>query len=317
MNGDYASVLNDHEAVFVWTVKPDLIVTHAAGKALAKLELTPEQLINKRLLDIEFMAQQEQRHNRALAGEPQLYEVEFRGRWYHVCLEPVDGGVQGLAVDVTHRVRNEQQVKLLSRKTGEDGIRVLTRVLELASEETVSHMRRVGAYSKVLALRMGWSEETADQLRLAAAVHDVGKIGVPDGILHRPGKLSVAEFEVVKIHAADGGDMLAKESDSLLYQLAAAIARHHHERWDGSGYPDGLAGTDIPESARIAAVADVFDALVTPRHYRVRRFTFDEVLGMMSEGQGKHFCPMTVDALFASLPGLIVIRDAEQDHPAE
>ena len=142
-------------------------------------------------------------------------------------------------------------------------------------------------------------------------MHDIGKIGVADGILFKPGALSAAEFDVVKEHAEQGYRILAKSEHPLL-QLAATIARTHHERWDGSGYPQGLSGTSIPIEGRISAVADVFDAVVSRRVYKPA-YPLDQALEIFRSGRETLFDPEVVDAFFENLDSVADIREQYAD----
>lgn len=159
---------------------------------------------------------------------------------------------------------------------------------EHRDEETGSHIRRIARYAATLAAASGWSDDEVDILRLAAPMHDVGKIGVPDQILLKDGKLTSDEFTTMKQHTEMGAAILAG-SDIPLIQMAHDVALCHHERWDGSGYPRGLSGEEIPESARIVALADVYDALLTDRVYRPA-FSEEEAWNMIIEDNG-HFDP--------------------------
>ena len=147
-------------------------------------------------------------------------------------------------------------------------------------EETGEHIKRLGLYSVAMAEALGWDQERIDYIRVAAPMHDVGKIGIPDKILQKPGKLATDEFEIIKGHPKIGGDILGGTSIPLL-QMATEIALYHHEKWDGSGYPHGLSGGDIPETARIVSVADVYDALSHDRVYR-KAYSEPEVLSIMA-----------------------------------
>jgi putative two-component system response regulator len=146
---------------------------------------------------------------------------------------------------------------------------------------------------------------------MAAPMHDVGKIGIPDAVLRKPGKLTDEEFEIMKTHAILGAEMLAG-SESDVMQLAQEIALSHHERWDGRGYPHGLAGTAIPESARILAIVDVYDALSHDRVYRAA-FSEPEVLSMMLEGNGTQFDPHLLECFLSVLPEIRTLSDAHPD----
>ena len=165
--------------------------------------------------------------------------------------------------------------------------------------------------SAVLAEVVGFTRLTADDVRLATALHDVGKIGVPDGVLLKPGTLSTEEHSTMQRHAQIGYRLLAG-SQSELVGAAADIALSHHEWWDGGGYPRGLRGTEIPEEARIAAITDVFDALTSDRAYRPA-VGFDEALGVMTELRGRQFEPRLLDAFLDSMDAIVSIRDAYPD----
>lgn len=169
-------------------------------------------------------------------------------------------------------------------------------------EETGAHIHRVGRGAQIVAGKLGWPADRVASIKLAAAMHDIGKIGVPDAILLKPGSLTDAEFELVKRHTEMGASMLSGSSNPLL-QMAEEIARSHHERWDGGGYPDGLSGEEIPESARIVAVIDVFDALTSDRPYRPA-FELEEALEIMKEERGSQFDPRVFDAFLAELPSI-------------
>jgi len=169
-------------------------------------------------------------------------------------------------------------------------------------DETGAHIRRLGLYAEVMSGSMGRSAEYAEMMRLAAPMHDVGKIGVPDAILLKPGKLSEDEFETMKSHTTIGGGIL-DGSEVPLVNLSRDIALRHHEKWDGSGYPGGLSGEDIPEAARMVAVLDVYDALVNERVYRPA-LSDPEALDILAKGKGSHFAPDVLDAFMKTLPEL-------------
>lgn len=159
--------------------------------------------------------------------------------------------------------------------------------------ETGSHIRRLGLYSEIIATHLGWEQELIDAIRVAAPMHDIGKIGIPDYILKKPGKLTEAEFDIMKTHAEIGARILSN-SKSKLIQMAREIALGHHEKWDGSGYPYGLKGTEIDISARIVAIVDVFDALIHKRVYK-QEMAVSEAFDLMAKQRGKHFDPRLFD----------------------
>jgi putative two-component system response regulator len=178
-------------------------------------------------------------------------------------------------------------------------------------EETGEHIRRMGEYAAILARASGWNEAEAEVIRLAAPMHDVGKMGVPDAILKKPGKLTREEFEQIKEHTRIGARIL-EGSEIALLELAREIALNHHEKWNGGGYPNGLSGEAIPLSARIVAVCDVYDALVTDRVYRPA-LPEDKALAIMKEGRGTHFDPRVFDRFLEHLPEIHAIRERIAD----
>jgi putative two-component system response regulator len=187
----------------------------------------------------------------------------------------------------------------------------LARLVEFRDEETGHHLHRMSSYCEIIARQIGCSEERCEHLRLAGQLHDVGKVAVPDSILLKRGKLTGEEFEVIKRHAETGYEMLAGSALEVV-QLGALIARSHHERWDGSGYPRGLAGEAIPIEGRIAAVADVFDALTSDRVYR-SALPVTSALELMGEERGGHFEPELLETFLAVLPEIEAIRQAYAD----
>jgi len=169
-----------------------------------------------------------------------------------------------------------------------------------------AHIHRMAAYSRVLANKLGWSAEHCEVIELAAAMHDTGKIGIPDEILKNTRMLSAEESKIMQSHTEIGFEIL-RQSEAPLFQLAAQIALYHHERWDGSGYPMGLAGEAIPESARIVAVADVFDALSMRRSYK-EAWPLNQVLKFLQDSAGAHFEPRIVQAFMEALPDILKIK---------
>ncbi len=182
---------------------------------------------------------------------------------------------------------------------------------ESRSRETGNHVKRVAAYSKLLALKYGLSEKEAELLAIASPMHDIGKVGIPDEILHKPGKLTQDEFEIMKRHAEIGYEML-RHSERPILKAAAIVAYEHHEKFDGSGYPRGLKGGEIHIFGRITAVADVFDALGSDRCYK-KAWPLEKIVALFKEERGRHFDPVLVDLLLDNLDEFIVIRDRYRD----
>ena len=171
-------------------------------------------------------------------------------------------------------------------------IQTLANAIDAKDPYTKGHSTRVSQYSVAVAEALGWSRERINDLRYAALLHDIGKIGVPDSILNKPRRLTDVEFEIIKSHTVMGGDILR---DKIIIEKAETVARSHHERYDGKGYPSGLKGDEIPEEARIVAIADAFDAMSSNRVYR-KACSGEHILGELQNGRGKQFDPRFTDA---------------------
>ncbi len=182
---------------------------------------------------------------------------------------------------------------------------------ESRSHETGLHVKRVAEYSYVLAKLVGLSEEEATLLKEASPMHDIGKVGIPDDILNKPGKLTSNEFDIMKTHAQLGYEML-KSSERPILKTSAIVAYSHHEKWDGSGYPRGLKGKDIPIYGRITAIADVFDALGHDRVYK-KAWPLEKILELFRDERGKHFDPKMIHLFFEHLDQFLTIRENMQD----
>jgi len=206
----------------------------------------------------------------------------------------------------SQQIRTNGQPSVQIGRREENTILRLVWAAECRDEATGDHIRRIGLYSGALAEALGWDQQSAENIRLAATMHDIGKIGIADGILLRAERLTSEEFSVLKRHTEMGARIL-EGSEIPMLQMARDIALCHHERWDGSGYSQGLAGEEIPESARIVAILDVYDALSHPRVYRPAH-PDDEVTAIMADGRGKHFDPRTFDAFLEVKPSLRSIR---------
>lgn len=198
---------------------------------------------------------------------------------------------------------------LLLRKDVEDtqqsAIFILGEAVEQRSKETGAHVKRVGEIAAMLGSHLGLSDNEVKDLRQAAPLHDVGKVGIPDAVLNKPGKLTAPEWEIMQRHAFLGYELL-RSSDKRVLQLAAIIAHQHHEKWDGTGYPQGLAAEDIHIAGRISALADVVDALLSKRCYK-NPWSMREALEYIRSQKGLHFDPRLVEILFEQLEELAAI----------
>ncbi len=189
------------------------------------------------------------------------------------------------------------------RSTQLEVVHRLGQAAEARDGETGLHIQRIGHLSRALGIAHGMSIADADLLQQASAMHDVGKIGIPDRILLKPGRLEQSERTLMQTHTTIGAGILSGSSSSLL-QMAEEIALTHHERWDGSGYPRGLRGEEIPVPGRICAIVDVFDALMSARTYK-DAWTLDAALGELRGGRGTHFDPELLDEFIELAPGLL------------
>lgn len=237
------------------------------------------------------------RHSAGMAQESARLRIE------------VDGQTRALhearmALDRARRELEAAQVETISR---------LTKAAEFRDDETAAHLQRMSEYSRLLARKVGLDDYTSEMIRTASPMHDVGKIGIPDSILLKPGRLTPEEYDVMKKHAEIGYRILSG-SDSKLLELAASIAHTHHEKFDGTGYPRGLRADDIPIEGRIVAVADVFDALTSERPYK-KAWPLERAIKLLVDGRDAHFDGELVDLFLASMDEVVEIRQRSTHLP--
>jgi putative two-component system response regulator len=218
-----------------------------------------------------------------------------------------------LEAEVLKRTEQLQQVNEKIKATTLETIIRLSRAAEFRDEETGSHIQRMSRYAVAVARKMGLDEHFIETIIYALPMHDIGKIGVPDNILLKMGKLTPDEWIVMKQHTIIGGKIL-EGSDSEFIETARIIALTHHEKWNGHGYPKGLKGPQIPFVGRIASIADVFDALTTKRPYRNEPFSLEKTFSIIREGRGSDFDPEVVDAFFSVENELLAIKEKHKDH---
>jgi putative two-component system response regulator len=235
-------------------------------------------------------------------------------------------------VEVLLRVRNlievrmlhneiRDQNKILEEKVHErtqqlydaqlDVIQRLARAVEYRDQETGFHIVRMSRYCECLSKKMGLSPKECELVLMASPLHDIGKIGIPDSILQKPGKLTPEEWETMKRHTIIGYELLSGSSSEFL-EVGRTIALTHHEKWDGTGYPKGLKGEEIPLIGHICGLCDVFDALMTERPYK-RAWTMKETVAEIEKGRSKHFNPKLVDSFLDVLPEIKDIQEKYKD----
>ncbi len=197
-------------------------------------------------------------------------------------------------------------------------IQTLGRAAEFKDEETGLHVVRMSRYAQRLARELGLSDDDCELLHAAAPMHDVGKIGIPDTILRKPGRFNDEELAIMRQHAEIGARIIGEQvgDGSPLIELARTVALTHHEKWDGSGYPHGLAGEDIPLPGRIVAVADVFDALTSVRPYK-QPWTVEDAMALLKRERGRHFDPVLIEHFERILADIIMIRESLLDSPTK
>ena len=196
-------------------------------------------------------------------------------------------------------------------QTQKEIIFIMGEIGESRSKETGNHVKRVAEYSKVLALNYGLSPIESELIKVASPMHDIGKVSIPDDVLKKPGKLTDEEFEIIKAHSQVGFDLL-KNSNRQILKSAAIIAHQHHEKWNGTGYPQGLIGEEIHIYGRITAIADVFDALVSDRCYK-KAWELDRVINLFKDERGIQFDPKIVEVFLDCLDEILALKEEYAD----
>lgn len=229
--------------------------------------------------------------------------------------ENLEEKVRDRTIELWSAVQKLEETQNELRMSREETINRLSIAAEYRDEETRRHVERMSRYCGLLSRHLGLSAERADMVRVASQMHDVGKIGIPDRILLKPKRLTAAEYAIMQEHTMIGYRILCG-TQSELGETGATLAWTHHEKVDGSGYPRGLVGDAIPLEGRIAAIADVFDAVTTDRVYR-RKFPLGKAIEIIREGRGSHFDGDMVDVFFGIMDEVIRVRQDLDDAPSE
>jgi len=301
--------------------EPDLLIVDYMMPQLSGTELT--QKFRKRYPDIPVLMvtanhETELRHQALQTGvtdflNKPLDNTEFLARARNMlALRKSNKSLSDRAAWLADEVR-KATAQIVERE--QETIFCLARAAEYRDPETGAHIQRMAHYSKHIARVLKLSVEQQDLLLESAPMHDIGKVGTPDLILLKPGKLTEAEFSIMKQHAVIGYEVL-NASNSPLLKVAAEIAHTHHEKFDGNGYPRGLSGNDIPLFGRIVAVADVFDALTSERPYK-KAWSFEQAIQLLRDGAGKHFDPACVEAFLTDFDEVISIKEKFIDEEVE
>jgi len=208
------------------------------------------------------------------------------------------------------QIELERQVKEKTKELMETRVAIIEKLssaAEYKDADTGLHVTRMSKYCYIIAKKYGFRNNEAELLLSAAPMHDVGKIGIPDHVLEKPGKLNDEEWEIMRTHSAIGKDILGEEEYPLL-KLAGIVALEHHEKWNGKGYPNGIEGENIDINSRIVAVIDVFDALTSERPYK-KAWEVERAVDVIKEDSGTHFDPKVVEAFIKSLPEILEIKN--------
>ena len=212
----------------------------------------------------------------------------------------------------------EEKVRERTRQIKETQQETLVRLMnasELRDTDTGMHIKRIQNFTELMAGQIGMSPDDAEELGLASTMHDLGKIGIPDNVLLKPGKLSEEEWKIMKSHSEIGARCLAGSRNHMLEQ-ARIIALHHHERWDGKGYPNGIKGEEISQAGRIVCIMDVFDALTSSRPYK-KAWPVDKAVNLVREGLGTQFDPKLTLIFLDNLEGFLEIKKQYSDSSTE
>jgi putative two-component system response regulator len=220
-----------------------------------------------------------------------------------------------LEAEVKKRTRQLQETHGRLRASSLEMVFRLSRAAEFRDEDTGSHLKRMSHFSALIARLMGLNERTVDAILYAAPMHDVGKIGIPDKILLKPGKLTTAEMKIMQMHTTIGAQMLHGSTEGFL-KLGEVIALTHHENWDGSGYPRSLSKNEVPMVGYITAIADVFDALTSKRPYK-ESFSDDKAFSIIREGRERQFHPGVIDVFFSAADEILEIKRKYADSQEE
>ncbi len=218
-----------------------------------------------------------------------------------------------LEAEVEKRTRQLTETHARLRASSLEMVYRLSKAAEFRDEDTGAHLKRMSHYTAIIARRLGLNEKIVDTILYAAPMHDVGKIGIPDRILLKPAKLDEQEMRIMMLHTTIGAQILHGSTEGFL-KLGEVIALTHHERWDGAGYPRGLAGTEVPLAGYITAIADVFDALTSKRPYK-EAYSVDRAFDIITKEKATHFHPDVIEAFFSLAPEIEEIRREYDDTP--
>ncbi|PAF52528.1 HD domain-containing phosphohydrolase [Helicobacter sp. 13S00477-4] len=314
----YENVIDNSQILFRLNMNRDFIYTN---ETFLEVFGNKENVLGRNLYDFLDEEQKEQFLSigkilsqkgiyKGVLGWTRSDGKEFYINSFAVWIYDLEGNpieIMATGTDITKIIEAQKEIENVQR----DVIFSMGAICEGKSRETGNHIKRVADYSKLLAKLYGCSAQDQELIQIASPMHDIGKVGIPDSILNKPGKLTPEEFEVMKTHTTLGADMLEGSNRSIL-QAASIIARTHHEWWDGNGYPNKLKGENIPLFGRITTVVDVFDAISNDRCYK-KAWPLPEVVEYIRNLKGKQFQPELVDLLLDNIDEFLLISDKYKD----
>ncbi len=316
LNGQEALDILAHESVDL--ILMDLMMPVMDGYACTKIIKEDEELASIPLIVISALSDKEAINKGLALGADEYITkpfdiIEFVLRVKNAIKlgsynRMLKDNQRQLELLVQERTTELKEALLHVKQSEKDILSILSKTAEYRDNETSAHTIRVGEMSAHLAEILGWDKVEVELLRLAAPMHDMGKVGIEDKILLKPGKLNEEEFIKMKKHAKIGYDILSQKQTPLL-KLAAEIAYTHHEKYDGSGYPNALEADEIPQSGAIVAIVDVFDALMSERPYK-KAFTLEESVSILKAGSENHFNPRLVALFIDNIEAMCAIRSA-------
>ncbi len=339
---NFVTTMDSREAMpLVNAQQPDVILLDIMMPHVSGLDILAALRADPRWADLPIIILTASTDSRTKGQALELGATEFLTK--PIDLSDLTTRVQSVLMvkqqrDFIHTRSHEFEAELLRRTAALahsrlEVIHCLARAAEFRDDVTGQHVFRVGRYARLIADELGWKGECLNILEQAAQLHDIGKIGIPDSILLKPGKLTPQEFEIMQKHTEYGkqitqtlpdhelnalvghvktGSRLLEAKDSPILALAAIISLSHHEKWNGSGYPQGLAGEDIPIEGRITAVADVFDALSSKRPYK-SALPLDECFKILEDGRATHFDPRVLDAFLRRREQVVELQSQYSD----
>lgn len=298
----------DNALIEIHRAPPELVIADAAQPMLVGLELCKRLRAEHSVDELPVILV-------STSHDMELEELGFALGAVDFIHRPLSPPLVRARVRTHLRLHDHSRLltEMVSRRTRQlentrlEIIRRLGRASEFKDDDTGLHVVRMSHYCRLIALEAGLSETAADLLLQAAPMHDIGKIGIPDHILQKPGKLTDEEWVVMRKHPAIGAGIIGRHEDVLL-DTARVVALTHHEKWDGSGYPRKIGGEQIPLTGRIVSIADVFDALTSERPYK-KAWEFDKAVQYMRDGAGTQFDPELIDCFVTALPRIAEIRE--------